>query len=70
VSWISVDDRLPEVKGMSKRSDRLLIFTGWYLVGFYDGLDGEWKSLQDGFIRQVTHWMPLPAPPESRQGGG
>ena len=55
--WISVTDRLPEDE------EYVLIFTagGSVLLGFYDS-DG-WDTLE-GYLREVTHWMPLPEAPE------
>ena len=62
--WISVKDRLPED-------------SGYYLGVYKDKLDGsisiafdmyvkckagEWW--ENDFMRDVTHWMPLPHPPK------
>lgn len=54
--WISVDDRLPNV-------------AGWYIV-FYNGskmqvafFNGK-KFPFDNHYHKVTHWRPLPEPPE------
>jgi hypothetical protein len=55
--WISVKDRLPEI------GERVLI-------SYYDGVsigsyhrNDDWHGI--GIIlRSVTHWMPLPKPPE------
>lgn len=55
--WISVRDRLPEENGD-------------YLVALDDGYIGvTWYSADEGFdlwadAGEVTHWMPLPEPPE------
>lgn len=61
--WIKCSDRLPEA------NKAVLAFRLGAIVGFYMKPDGLWY--QDGFcIKQhngfddVTHWMPLPAPPE------
>lgn len=55
--WISVKDRLPEDE------EYVLIFTagGSVLIVFYDS-DG-WYTLEE-YLREVTHWMPLPEAPE------
>jgi hypothetical protein len=61
MDWISVKDRLPEedddylVYGEDHRG---FIFTGcdWFVVDCKD-----WWNNPHG---QVTHWMPLPEPPE------
>ena len=56
--WISVKDRLPDKKG-----DYLIYNTdGIVWPYWYDG-DGWYDTL--GYLTQrVTHWMPLPEPPE------
>ena len=52
--WISVNDRLPD-KAM------------WCLV--WDGLDVEKEYFYDDHFAfgDITHWMPLPEPPESEK---
>jgi len=59
--WISVDDRLPEEGA-------------WYLcyhsdfdieVLTFDPDDKIWENDYYSHI-EVTHWMPLPAPPEEK----
>lgn len=54
--WVSVKDRLPNFE------QPVLAYSGEELgIGFayLDG-DGKWY----GDCGDVTHWMPLPAPPE------
>lgn len=58
--WISVDDKLPEDDA------RYLCYTIDALceVCIYYG-DGEWIAPDfANWTRYVTHWMPLPEPPE------
>lgn len=62
--WIRVDDRLPEEDGyylVYGNSNRGLIFmtSDWYDASVYD-----WWHYPHA---QVTHWMPLPEPPESEE---
>ena len=69
--WISVKDKLPEMLDDSYVSDVVLgydsgrgamFFTRLQENGFGQrGFDVEIPD--DGFV--VTHWMPLPTPPES-----
>ncbi len=68
--WISVEERLPE------QNIQCLIWTdkGWCgfgSCGIYDG-EAEWDTEsywveEDGL---VTHWMPLPEPPDGGDGDG
>ena len=71
-NWISVKDKKPELKHSEdnmKYSDTVIVtngkystsarwvhntWAGWY--GWYDDGDEE--------LKDVTHWMPRPAPPE------
>ena len=57
-SWISVKDRLPDEKQrVLVRCKTVGTTVGWRLWG-------EWMTdLGDGGSK-VTHWMPLPEPPE------
>ena len=67
-NWISVEDRLP------KNNECVLVFandiiSNWmltleaYICPEYDSFD--WIQLDgEDFPCIVTHWMPLPEPPE------
>ena len=51
--WISVDDRLPDIRA------------GWILAYWDDGDITLWRAKKlAGGKDYVTHWMPLPEPPE------
>ena len=71
--WISVKDKLPERLAEGFKS---YLVASWsverkiYHVGVYDWRDtyfedrlGEKVSFDDGYWI-ITHWMPLPSPPE------
>ena len=63
--WISVEDRLPKTRRA------VLVWVPhnecYYLANFEAG---EWTSWQGNrhlwWCDVLTHWMPLPNPPESR----
>jgi hypothetical protein len=58
LKWISVEERLP------RSGDTVLVY---YRRGDYRGADimryiGRWLTVDP--LVEVTHWMPLPEPPE------
>ena len=55
--WISVEDRLPEddVDVLTRRATGMNVETHCGFRWDYDEYNGKWR---------VTHWMPLPEPPE------
>jgi hypothetical protein len=63
MKWISVENRLPEeeveVLGLVLYEDDT------YGYDLNEHFDGEW--LLSGSQVKVTHWMPLPEPPELPQ---
>lgn len=58
--WISVKDRMPE-------PHTNVLFFGRYgfFIGWYSHLMKKWRSDEYGEVQEVTHWMPLPNPPEA-----
>ena len=60
--WISVKERLPEVGLLVIVTDGQLAGTGWF-VG------NEWRAHFPLDSRSITHWMPLPEPPEEVNDG-
>ncbi len=59
--WISVKERLPE-KGVDVLTVSKNEHESYYMVDSF--VDGDWFLQGVGKITQVTHWMPLPEPPE------
>lgn len=57
VGWISVEDRLPEddVDVLTRRATGMSVESHCGFGWAYDEYNGKWR---------VTHWMPLPEPPE------
>lgn len=65
MKWISVEERLP------RSGDTVLVY---YRRGDYRGVDilryvavGRWVTAD--LHKKVTHWMPLPEPPEKEASG-
>lgn len=69
MEWISIKDKLPEVRQLTSgiiTSDRLLIFVdGDISVGYYNGSYWNDEGNDWNYVK-VTHWMPLPEPPEEK----
>ena len=60
--WIPVNERLPEentdvLVSVDENSDDC----GMHVCDYYDG---KFLRADAGYIWGVTHWMPLPEPPE------
>ena len=62
--WVSVEERLPEEKQrVIVRCERVGTSVGWILWG-------NWMADIGPDAGKVTHWMLLPAPPDSRPPEG
>ena len=75
MEWISVEDRLPDVhKTKSGYENAVVIATNGKVVRvmiyeracIYGKTKYRWKWMWDTIYHgnDITHWMPLPAPPE------
>lgn len=78
--WISVEERLPEPNEeclvSARVGDRVVIDLG-EIVRYYDGRTNKygytWMITNDwdeGEGCEITHWMPLPEPPQMKGGAG
>lgn len=58
--WVSVEDRLPE------NDSQYIAWVGERALTLFYCDDGYWCEHYDGacYAEFVTHWMPLPEPPE------
>lgn len=64
--WIPVSERMP--------NDKDFVWCWGYVSGwtesdgfeaYYDATRNKWWTIDDETVRKVTHWMPLPAAPNS-----
>ncbi len=58
--WISCSERMPD------NNHDVLFFDVWgYIrIGWFSADDRSWFTSDDGCRMEVTHWMPLPEPPQ------
>ena len=68
MKWISVEDRLPEIDKYGG-SEQVIVYHSFVGVGYYGETPKtkkkRWNVQCGGTYANVTHWMPLPDPPES-----
>lgn len=67
--WISVEERLPLVSGRYICAVKDKNGHTWTVAGDYSLEMKKWFGLMFGEIKNtVTHWMPLPEPPDMKGG--
>ena len=60
--WIPVTERLPDENDVVLITDSINVGTGYLIHGY-----GWISPFDDIDISHVSHWMPLPQPPESER---
>lgn len=67
--WVSVEERLPE-----NNTQVLMWSARWKIAeagSYYNKHFWVYSEIGDGYIADnITHWMPLPAPPDRRPPEG
>ena len=58
MKWISVEDRLP------KNVSNILGYGNGMIYWMFYNSNGNW-CLENEHVENITHWMPLPKPPEA-----
>ena len=62
MDWISINEKLPdECKSVIVYVTRFNYYPNY--ISMSHRQDGVWKS-EEGTCKKITHWMPLPEPPE------
>lgn len=57
--WIKVEEKLPHhAQGV------LFVYEAHSTVGTYDAKEGWYNHLSGEYEEDVTHWQPIPDPPE------
>ena len=65
--WIKCSERLPNVGERVLMNVGKSVFEGWHdgrIWVRYDDFDESPASFEELMCKRVTHWMPLPEPPE------
>lgn len=66
MNWISITDKLPQdidnVLAYSTCSNDENVRVE---VAYFDRETNEWCGAPKYFLKDITHWMPLPEPPKS-----
>ena len=64
MKWISSEERLPEESDSLHIRDVLVFVPDLNRITFGWHFDGDWHIENSPSVWKVTHWMPLPEPPE------
>ncbi|MNJ57661.1 hypothetical protein D3C77_532600 [compost metagenome] len=65
MSWISIDDKMPDQEDLDVTENVLLYLTSDMIVsGFYSRDDQEWHDFNGDLVDYIYYWQPLPEPPK------
>ncbi|EKN1676490.1 DUF551 domain-containing protein, partial [Escherichia coli] len=65
--WISCSERMPD----DRQEVVVQTHSGWRYIAFYESHSGLFYDSPEGDVEYVfvTHWMPLPEPPQEVNRG-
>ena len=68
MTWISVKDRLPPegIVVLTYRPNSMDFRMETDYIGLFENGDFTWANTLNSCKHLVTHWMPLPSPPEEK----
>jgi hypothetical protein len=61
-NWISVKDKLPDTRKRVLATNKEIVLIAWLKKN--SNLWEGWQLLDGEYFTYVTHWMPLPNPPD------
>jgi len=68
--WTRTCDRLPDTQKVIAHYYSINLHSWVVDTVIFQVFDGKFYSRNRRIIRNVTHWMPLPAPPTAEQAEG
>ncbi len=69
MEWISIKDKLPEldIEVLIFLNPNPIKYPKGIFIAYRGLVNGHWcnEEIKEGEFINVTHWMPLPAPPKN-----